>query len=93
MEYLLTLSVALFAAALTAPSSSWRKFNLKRKPSAISNVILSALQWGVLDFEDIGKQLASKLTDDDIGSVLTCLNAVTKVKLLKITGCTNISRR
>ena len=55
MEYLLTLSVALFAAALTAPSFSWRKFNLKRKPSAISNVILSALQWGVLDFEDIGK--------------------------------------
>jgi len=93
MEYLPNLSVALFAAALTAPSSSWSKFNLKRKPSAISNAILSALQWGVLDFEDIGKQLASKLTDDDIGSVLTCLNAVTKVKNLKVTGCTNISGR
>lgn len=32
-------------------------------------------EWGTLDFVDIEKSLASKLTDDDIGAILLCIDA------------------
>lgn len=40
----------------------------------------------MLDFEDIEKRLASKLTDDDIAAVLVCINAAGN-----LAGCKNVT--
>ncbi|KAL7553764.1 hypothetical protein ACHAWF_017093 [Thalassiosira exigua] len=41
--------------------------------------------------EEVETSLANKLDDDDISALLICLDAVNKVKRLKLAGCTNIS--
>ena len=40
-----------------------------------STAIISAHQWDILDFEDVGKGLANKLSDNDLCSILQCINA------------------
>jgi len=65
-SYLPKPSRALLSVAFSAPSSSWKNNNLMHRPSPISTSIISASQWDILDFEDIEKELTSKLTDDDI---------------------------
>ena len=47
--------------------------------------------WEVLDFGEIEKNLAARLTDDDLSSVLQHIDAVHNVKKLKLTNCTNIT--
>ncbi len=49
--------------------------------------------WDVLDFKDIEKALAKKLLDDDIGGLLVCTEAVNTIKVLTLSGCTNIIGR
>ena len=44
-----------------------------------------------MDFEDIDKELANKLTDDDVYAILKCINARDVLKRLKLCGCTNIT--
>ena len=44
-----------------------------------------------LDFSDIDRDLASKLTDSDMSSILVSIDAVNRLRVLKIIGCTNIS--
>ena len=46
-----------------------------------------------LDFSDIGRDLASKLTDSDMSSILDLesIDAPNRLKVLKIIGCKNIS--
>ena len=89
--YLSQPSRAILAVAFSAPpSSSWKNYDdLMHRPSPISTAIISASQWDILDFEDIEKELANKLTDDDIYAVLKCINAHV-LKKLKLCGCTNI---
>ena len=93
-SYLSKPSVALFAVASTASSSSssWRKCNRMVQPSPIiSKAILSSEQcWEVLDFVDIEKDLAKRLTDDDLGALLSCTDAVHKLKRLHLTGLLRI---
>jgi hypothetical protein len=48
-------------------------------------------QWDILDFGDVEKDLAVKLTDDDVQAVLLRVDAVNKVKRLKLTNCVNIT--
>mmetsp|Transcript_15247 Transcript_15247/g.32267 ORF Transcript_15247/g.32267 Transcript_15247/m.32267 type:complete len:392 (-) Transcript_15247:125-1300(-) len=103
-------SRALFAVALTAPSSSWCASNLeRRRPSTSANVLIAAASsivggncsrdegrvgtddWSVLDFGKIDNGLASKLADDDISAVLTCIDAIRNLKSLKLGGCVNIT--
>ena len=86
-------SRAILAVALSAPSSSWQSDNLMHRPSPISAAITSAQQWDMLDFEDIEKELANKLTDNDISAVLKCINAQDVLRRLKLCGCVNITGR
>jgi len=86
-EYLSNPSKAMFAIALSAPSSSW---NVNSIPSNVSKAIVSSQQWDVLDFEEVNTELANKLTDDDISAILTCINAQDVLKRLKLCGCINI---
>jgi len=44
-----------------------------------------------LDFSDIDIELASKLTDSDMSSILVSIDGVNRLKVLRIIGCTNIS--
>jgi len=47
-------------------------------------------QWEVLDFVDIPVSLASRLSDDDLGAMLVCIDAEHKLKQLKLTHCANV---
>ena len=76
--YIASSSRALLAAALSSSSSSATKINCWNE------------QFTTLDFSDID-DLAAKLTDDDIHSVLVRIDAATKLQTLKLAGCVNIT--
>jgi len=88
--YLPKPSRAILAVAFTS-SSLWQNDNLMHRLSPISKAIISASQWNILDFEDVEKELANKLTDDDISAVLNSINAQDVLKRLKLCGCINIT--
>ena len=97
-KYLAKPSVSIFAVAIAGPSSNvWQ-------PSETINAIISAAsywwgsmrrattnQWQELDFGDCEGNLSSKLTDDDMHSILICIGAIYNLKILKLIGCTNIT--
>lgn len=99
-SYLAAPSRALFAVALTAPSPSWWNADKERKQrSTASEAVAPAplaswidrFRWVELDFEDVDKSLASKLTDDDVAAFLVCVDAINRLKRLKLAGCVNIT--
>ena len=47
-------------------------------------------QWEMMDFVDIPKSLALRLTDDDVGAVLVCIDAANNLNRLKLTNCFNV---
>ena len=54
---------------------------------------MTSNSWEALDFGDIEKYLAAKLSDDDVGAILLCIKAKTTLKTLKLTGCVDIRGR
>jgi len=44
-----------------------------------------------LNFSDIGRDLAPKLTDSDVSSILVSIDASNRLKVLKLIGCENIT--
>ena len=48
-------------------------------------------QRDVLDFGDIEKQLAAKLTDDDVRNILLSIDAINNLKTLRLTNLLNIT--
>lgn len=92
-NYLPKTQRALFASALTAPSSSWRSSGWKGKPNAASKAIITSanpdgrgFRWEVLDFDynNIDESLAAKLTDDDIGALLVCIDAKNTLEMMNM---------
>ena len=83
-SFLAAPSRALFAIALDKNSST-------SPPNERSSAIVGNHHWDTLDFGQIEKELAAKLSDDDISAVLQCVDAVNNVKRLKLTNCTNIT--
>ena len=90
-RYLAAPSAAMFSIAVTqdGASSNW-------VPTQTSNAIISAAytsnnnneqQLQVLDFGDIEKSLAARLSDDHITTILNCINAQNNLKTLKLAGC------
>ena len=47
--------------------------------------------WDTLDFGDIEAALAAKLSDNHMNAILCCIDAVRKVKKLRLTNCRTIS--
>ena len=103
--YLPKTSCFLLAAAVTAPSLSWHKAlpEVGRKPNTTSEAILGALERtsfaaGVLDFVDISKDLASRITDEDLCAVLLCMmrssesksDSKNTLKAVHLTNCSTI---
>ena len=62
-----------------------------RKITKTSQWSVAGNDWDILDFGDIEKELAAKLTDDDIKKVLLHIDAAHKVKRLRLTNCVNIA--
>jgi hypothetical protein len=81
-SFLAPPSRAIFAVALT---------NDNHKPNENSSSIAAADDWDTLDFGEIEKELAARLSDYDISDVLQHVNAVNTVKRLRLTNCTQIS--
>eukprot|EP00984_Skeletonema_dohrnii_P007877 scaffold2901_cov91-Skeletonema_dohrnii-CCMP3373.AAC.21 len=82
-NYLDAPSRLLFAAALTTHQIAAASY--ERNSAIVGN------EWTSLDFGDIEKDLAVKLNDDDIEKVLLSIDAVNRVKKLKLTNCINIT--
>ena len=86
-KYLQPPSRAIFASVFIETNLA---NNNSQQPSTKSNAILSGdNSCECLDFADIEKSLASRLTDDDIAAALVC--TVDNLKTLKLAGCTNIT--
>mmetsp|Transcript_20445 Transcript_20445/g.35137 ORF Transcript_20445/g.35137 Transcript_20445/m.35137 type:complete len:419 (-) Transcript_20445:171-1427(-) len=96
-SFLARPSRALFAVSLIAPPASWRKYDGESSSepslSSASKALLNSdnEKWEILDFGSIDKNLASKLTDDDVCAVFVCIDAAITLKSLKLTGCVGIS--
>ena len=50
----------------------------------------SAEGWSRLDFVDLEIELCEKLTDDDLGAILACIDAKRNLKQLTLTSCFGI---
>ncbi|KAL7500202.1 hypothetical protein ACHAWT_008298 [Skeletonema menzelii] len=72
-------SRALFAVALNN--------NLSRRECRA----IAGNQWRTLDFGQIEKSLAEKLTDNDISDVLLCIDSVRTVRKLRLANCINLT--
>ena len=81
-SYLAKPSVALFAIAMKPNNSH---------PTQTSRAIISSTSWNVLDFSDVEKSLASKLSDNDIDKILRSIDAVNNLQILKLAGCVNMT--
>jgi len=90
-SYLAIPSVAMFSIAVTQDGTSSTQTH-----DAIMSATTSTSNGGeqpqlnVLDFGDIEKSLAAKLTDDNITTILNCISASNNLKTLKLAGCVNI---
>ena len=80
------------ASFLAAPSRSLFAIALDEivTPNEERSSAIVGNQWDTLDFGEIEQDLAKKLSDYDVVRVLQCIDAVNKLKRLKLTNCTNI---
>ena len=79
-EYLALPSRALFAVSL---HTDGRDISDMRTRMNVQTPDL-------LDFGDLEKELAMRLTDQDLGSILNCIGAKDNLKKLKLTNCRGI---
>jgi hypothetical protein len=104
-QFLTKTERALVAVAMTASSKSWRDSRWRKRPSEATRVMIAArpmiekkshnrlglsYRWDTLDFEDIDMALAKRLSDEDIGGILVCTDAINTFKVFKLKGCFNI---
>jgi hypothetical protein len=57
----------------------------------VSRSSIAGNDWHTLDFGEIEKDLAAKLSDNDINDILLHINAADKLKRLRLTNCINIT--
>ena len=82
------------ASFLAAPSKALFAIALDENSAVTPNERSSAIvgnNWDTLDFGEIEKEVAAKLSDSDIENILLCIDAVNKLKRLKLAYCTNIT--
>jgi len=84
-SFLAPPSRAIFAVALTTDG------NNNNPPTESRYTSIAGTDWDNLDFGVIEKDLATKLSDEDISAVLQHVDAVNNVKRLRLTNCTNIT--
>mmetsp|Transcript_3444 Transcript_3444/g.4998 ORF Transcript_3444/g.4998 Transcript_3444/m.4998 type:complete len:406 (+) Transcript_3444:141-1358(+) len=77
-SFLASPSRALFAVAL-----DYRDVD--------SSSAIAGDDWDVLDFGEIEKELAAKISDEDIRGVLLSIDAVNNLKKLRLTNCIHVT--
>jgi len=82
-NYLDAPSRLFFAAALITHQNS--------AASDERNTAIVGNEWTTLDLGDIEDDLAMELIDEDIEKVLICIDAVNRLKTLKLTNCIHIT--
>ncbi|KAL7453980.1 hypothetical protein ACHAWC_005613 [Mediolabrus comicus] len=83
-------ALAHTASYLAVPSRALLAVALDSREEG-SNSAIAGKEVDTLDFGDIEKDLAAKLSDDDIRDVLVSTNAVNKLKKLRLANCINIT--
>ncbi|EJK52521.1 hypothetical protein THAOC_28189, partial [Thalassiosira oceanica] len=91
-------SRALWAVSMGAPSSRW---SAPRAPTAAGRQILTLLredwrdEWAAFDFGDFlcDSNDGRRLSDDDLGAVLVCIDGARSVRSLRLTGCSLLAGR
>ncbi len=79
---------------LSAPSRALLALTFttnENNPPSENYSSIAGSDWETLDFGEVEKDLATKLSDDDISSILQHIDAVNKVKRLRLTNCTKIT--
>ena len=89
--FLAPTSRILFGITITPPPSSPYYIIMGRRKPKTRQWSIAGNDWVALDFGDIEKELAVKLTDEDIKKVLLHIDAAHKLKRLRLTNCVNIS--
>ena len=77
------------AGFLAAPSRAL--FAVALATDHATDQIAGTADWEILDFGEIEKDLAAKLSDNDLSAVLQHIDAVNNVKRLKLTDCINFT--
>ena len=93
-SYLLAPSRLIFAVAITERKKTPYQMIMARNPEhkeSHSLIVGSWWNWLSLDFGDVEKELAEKLSDDDIKAILMSINAADGLLYLRLTNCTNIT--
>jgi hypothetical protein len=89
-------SKVLLAVALTASSDAIRKSNYDIKPCNGARAILNQrISWfnEAIDFTKTDKELAARLSDEDVGGVLACVGDIFEIANVKLTHCINVTGR
>jgi hypothetical protein len=93
------------AVALSASSDAIRKSNYDIKPCPGAKAILNqrgrwfrgpmkrVLSRYKIDSADVNKELAARLSDEDVGGILAFIGSVFGIKTVKLTHCVNITGR
>lgn len=89
--YLAPISRILFAVAITPPSSPYETIMARSRSRKQKSPSIASTDWTTLDFGQIEKELAAKLSDEDVRDVLVHINAANKLKKLVLTNCFNIT--
>ena len=91
-KYLAAPSIVCAAVAFTASSKQFYLLSNRKGLSSQSKVILATYgARDVLDFGDVENRLARKVSDADLAAMLVCINAVSNIKTLRLTGCVSIN--
>src|SRR6056300_56344 len=90
-KYLAPPSRIMFALAVTPPKSPYDTIMARSRLSKKVSSSIAGSNWDTLDFGEIEKVLAAKLSDNDMNAILVHIDAVRRVKRLKLTNCTNIT--
>jgi len=85
-----TATLAHVSNYLPAPSRALFAVALNHHDSSLA-IIGNHHQWDVLDFGEIEKDLAAKISDDDMRGVLCSIDAINNLKRLRLTNCINIT--
>eukprot|EP00985_Skeletonema_marinoi_P008716 scaffold3973_cov73-Skeletonema_marinoi.AAC.1 len=84
-------TLAQVSSYLPSPSRALLAVALNHHRDSSSAIVGNHQQWDVLDFGEIEKDLAAKISDDDIRGVLCSIDAVNNLKKLRLTNCINIT--
>lgn len=90
-KYLAPPSKIMFALAVTPPKSPYDTIMARGRLSKKVSPSIAGSDWDTLDFGEIEKELAAKLSDNDMSAILVHIDAARKVKRLMLTNCTSIT--